>query len=366
MIIAVFIILGIYFIEHAVMLIGIIINSRKPSNNFPGKLPIVSIIVAARNEEDNIGLCIESLLKIDYPGDKLEIILMNDRSTDRTKEIIFSYMEKNPVIKYLEANESIGKLKGKTNALAIAIKKSKGEMIFTTDADIQVRPAWVMEMIKYYDGVTGVVSSFSTIAPKNLWWGMQSFDWLYLLAIACGGNGVNQEISCLGNNMSYRRKAYEEVGGYENIKFSVTEDFMLLHTIREKTKWKAKFPVNIDVMNDTYPCKDVMELYRQKKRWMRGGLDSGYPGVTAGIIEYITNSVFLFGWIFVDIKHYLIYVFSKILIDILFVFIPAKKFKMLKVYIYLLFFEIYFSIYTFLTPFIVIFGGKVVWKEQKL
>lgn len=358
-------ILVFYLLVHSGLFIGIIKNSRKSSNN-PETFPSVSIIVAARNEEDNISDCIESLLKLDYPRDKLEIIMMNDRSTDKTKEIMMSYTQKNPVLKYQETDEQVGKLKGKTNALALAIKRSKGEIVFTTDADIKVKPTWVKEMIRYYDEDTGVISSFSTMIPKNMWWGIQSFDWLYLLGLAAGGNGIQLEISCIGNNMSYRRKAYDEVGGYENIKFSVTEDFMLLHTIRKKTKWKAKFPVNPDIMNDTYPCKDWMELYRQKKRWMRGGLDSDSTGVTVGIAEWLTSTAVLFGWLFIDIRYYLLFVVSKIIIDAVYIFIPALKFKMLKVYLYILFFEIYFVVYSFLTPFILTLGGRVVWKEQKL
>jgi len=364
-IIILFAILAFYLLVHTGLIIGIIQNSKK-SANITEILPSVSIIVAARNEELNIGKCIESLLKLDYPHNKLEIILINDRSTDKTKETMISYTSQNHVLKYLETSEQAGNLKGKTNALAIAIKKSTGEIIFTTDADIQVRPTWVKEMIRYYDEDTGVISSFSTIKPKNLWWGIQSFDWLYLLGLAAGGNGIKLEISCIGNNMSYRRKAYEEVGGYENIKFSVTEDFMLLHTIRKKTKWKAKFPVNIDIMNDTYPCIDIMELYRQKKRWMRGGMDSDSTGVTVGVAEWLASTAVLFGWLFTDISSYLLFVISKILIDAVYVIIPAVKLKMVKVYMYLLFFEIYFIVYSFLTPFILTLGGKVVWKEQKL
>ncbi len=362
---AILILFGFYLLEHLALYIGMIINLKKPGAS-NGEFPTVSVIVAGMNEEENIGACIESLLKTDYPSEKLEIIVMNDRSTDRTKEIMLSYAQNNPVVKYLETDETIGKLKGKTNALAIAIKKSKGEIIFTTDADIIVKPSWIKEMVRYYDSGTGVVNSFTTMELKNTWWSLQSFDWIYLLALASGGNGIKAELSCLGNNMSYRRKAYDEVGGYENIRFSVTEDFMLLHTIRRKTKWKAKFPVNPDVKNDTYPCKDFKELFRQKKRWMRGGLDSSLPGIIVGIIEWATSIVLLFGWIFLDTRFYAFFAVSKIIIDMIFISIPAFKLKMAKVYLYFPLFELYFTVYSFLTPFILLFGGKVIWKEQKL
>src|SRR5260221_8691943 len=122
------IILGLYFIQHLLLFIGIILNLRKP-NEQEHFLPLVSVIVAGRNEEKNIAGCIESLLKLTYPKDKLEIFIVNDRSTDKTGEIMQTYANANPVLKYIEIDKFIGTLKGKVNALAVAIKSAKGEII---------------------------------------------------------------------------------------------------------------------------------------------------------------------------------------------------------------------------------------------
>jgi cellulose synthase/poly-beta-1,6-N-acetylglucosamine synthase-like glycosyltransferase len=361
--IALLIILGLYFIAHIVLFIGLMISIRKPfGNNYS---PTVTVIVAAKNEEENIAGCIESLLKLDYPNELLEIMLVNDHSTDRTKEIMMKYVNANTVLKYIETGESIGKLKGKTNALAVSIKQAKGEIIFTTDADIKVKPGWLREMLKYYDEETGVVSSFSTIEPKNAYWGIQSFDWLYLLGIASSGDGLNHPISCLGNNMSYRMAAYNEVGGYENIKFSVTEDFMLLQTIRNKTKWKSKFPANFLMMNETYPCKDLHELYRQKKRWGKGGTDSHSAGMIVALIVWLGGMGLLFGWL-AGWKIFLLYAIFKMIIDAIYILPVVKEFRMWKVYLYLPLFELYMAVYMIVVPISVTFGGRVVWKEEKM
>ena len=364
---ALYIIIFIYFAEHLVYFFGMLVNLKKGKAEFSEKTyPFVSVIVAARNEETNIGVCIESLLKLDYPRDKLEIIIMNDRSTDRTGEVVRSYLSSNPELVCMEAVETEGRLKGKTRALVQAIKKSKGEIIFTTDADCTVKPSWVKDMVKYFDKNTGVVNSYTIIEPQNVYWGFQSFDWLYLLSIASGADGINNQLSCVGNNMSYRREAYDEVGGYENIKFSVTEDFMLLKTIRDKTKWKVKYPVNENIVNYTLPCADSKELYRQKKRWGKGGLDIRITGFFVGLIGWSSAAAVLFGWLFAGLEVYLLFVISKLLIDTLFVLVPAVKFKMYKVFIYLIPFEIYFALYAFFMPFILLFDRQVVWKEQKL
>jgi cellulose synthase/poly-beta-1,6-N-acetylglucosamine synthase-like glycosyltransferase len=362
-----YIILIFYFTEHLVYFFGMLVNLKKGNAEFSGNTyPFISVIVAARNEENNIGACIDSLLKLDYPPNKLEIIIMNDRSTDKTGEIVKSYLLSNTELVYMEAVETEGRLKGKTRALIQAIEKSKGEIIFTTDADCTVKPSWLKEMVKYYDDRTGVVNSYTIIKPGNIYRGFQSYDWLYLLTIASGADGINNQLSCVGNNMSYRRKAYNEAGGYENIKFSVTEDFMLLKTIRDKTKWKVKYPVNENIVNTTLPCADFRELYRQKKRWGKGGLDIRITGFLVGLIGWSSAIAVLFGWLFVNLQVYLLFVISKLVIDVLFVLIPVIKFKILKLFLYLPFFEIYFALYAFIMPFILLFDRQVIWKEQKL
>ncbi|MGH2575188.1 MAG: glycosyltransferase [Ignavibacteria bacterium] len=363
-----FIIITLYFIEHAVLFTGLLKNLDRSSLTFnnPHDFPSVSIIVAAKNEEFNIGSCINSLLKLVYPDDKLEIIVINDNSADKTKEIIQSYNRGDRRIKYLETKGRIGPLKGKANALAQAIKESKGEIIFTTDADSEVKPTWVKETIKYFDEKTGVVCGYSLMKPKNLFWGIQSFDWLYLLTLCSGADGINKQLSCVGNNMSYRRKTYEEVGGYENIEFSVTEDFKLLHTIKDKTNWGMKFPVNSETLNDTVPCLTYKELYQQKKRWGIGGLDIGIPGYFVGLMGWLTGAMILFSWFFVGIEVYLFLLILKLMIDFLFTFPVIKKFNFYGILKYFISFEIYFALYSLLLPFILILSRRVVWKEQKL
>jgi cellulose synthase/poly-beta-1,6-N-acetylglucosamine synthase-like glycosyltransferase len=369
--IIIYIIFSLFFIEHLILFIGLTKNLPVPSENRSSnknfELPFISIIVAARNEEKVIEPCIKSLVDIDYPHDNFEIILVNDRSTDGTGSIMKKYSS-TPYsnVKYLEIEETQSKLKGKTNALFNAIKTAKGEFIFTTDADIEVKPTWVKEMIKYYDDNIGVVSSYSVMKPEDLNSGIQSLDWIYLLTIAAGSFGLNQPISCVGNNMSYRRCAYDEVGGYEKIKFSVTEDFMLLQTIRKMTKWKSKFPLNNECMNWTLPCTSFMELYRQKKRWTKGGLDASWAGLLAGGLAWLVSAAFLFGWIFASLKIYILFLILKLIIDLVFTLPAVNAFKIPKVYLYIIPFEIYYALYVFFAPFIVLFDRKVVWKEQKL
>lgn len=361
---ALFILISLYVLIHLSLLAGLFKNKRKAGSS--DYEPNVSVVISAKDEEDNIEDCINSLLKLDYPKDKLEIVLVNDRSSDKTGELMMKHSVSNSHIKYVEIKEERGKLKGKANALAQALKSASGEIIFTTDADINVNSKWIKEALKYYEKDTGVVSGFSVIEPKNVAWGVQSVDWLYLLGVASGGDGIGMPISCVGNNMSYKKEAYDELGGYQNIPFSVTEDFMLLQKIHKTGKYKTHFPVNRDNMNITLPCLTLKQLIRQKKRWSKGGLGELNPGMIVGGFSFLTGLVLLFGWIFVSWQTYLLFVLIKVLTDLVFLIPPVTEFKMAKAYLYLILFEYYFALYAVILPLLLVFDWKVVWKDQKI
>lgn len=359
-----------YIIENVILFYGLLRSIRlKKRNLSEDEYPEVSIIVAARNEESVIEDCIISLVNLDYPKNKMEIILVNDRSEDRTGNIMREYQRNYSFITVLnvvsQRRTESRNLRGKANALNQAIKNATGDIIFTTDADIRVKPTWAKELVSYYTENTGVVSSYSIISPKNFFGGIQSLDWLYLLTIACSSFGLNSPISCVGNNMSYRKKAYEEAGGYENLKFSVTEDFLLLQTIRKKTKWSARFPLDEKVMNHTLPCFTLKELYRQKKRWASGGLDSISAGLIIAPFSWIVSTMFLFGWIIFSLESYLLFITIKIVLDLSFIILPLIKFKQIRSLIYFLPFQIYYAAYVFAMPFVLVLDPKIQWKNRK-
>lgn len=362
--IIVFSILGAYLLAHFIMFIGIIINTKKP--RAAGYEPTVSIIICAKDEEASIKDCITSLLELNYPKEKVQVVLVNDRSVDRTKEIMQSYVSEHKMLTYFEITETKGKLKGKANALRQSLDAATGELIFTTDADIQVNRNWVSEIVKYYDKETGVVAGYSVIETKNFFWSLQSADWLYLLSVAAGGDGVGQPISCVGNNMSYRKKAYDEIGGYDKIPFSITEDFMLLQKIHKDGGYKTKFPVNDDTKNITLPCLTLTQLFRQKKRWAAGGMGELNYGMLIGLLGWVTGVIMLAGWAFMDIRLYAAFFLTKLIADSVFLFPAIKEFKMYKVYLYMIFFELYFAAYVIITSILLAIDRKVIWKDQKI
>ncbi|MCL4519229.1 MAG: glycosyltransferase [Thaumarchaeota archaeon] len=201
----------------------------------------VSVVVAAKDEEKNLPGCLQSLLDLEYPKELLEIIVVNDQSVDSTPEIIDSVArEGNLFVRRVDASEG-GSTRGKANALAQGIDMATGEFIFLTDADCFVPPTWILETLKYFDRDTGIVGGVTLISnTARLIYGIQALDWDFLLTVGAGAASIGKPVACLGNNLAFRKKAYDEVGGYRKIRFSVTEDFALFKAVADSRKWKYK------------------------------------------------------------------------------------------------------------------------------
>ncbi len=350
------------------MIVFIRIGSKRASMvGRTDTLPFVSIIIAARNEEDKIERCLEGLSKIDYPSDRNEILFINDQSSDRTGEIIQSWQEKIPTLRYMETKGLIYNLFGKANAIAQAIDESKGEIILTSDADCVVPPTWVKDIVKLYEPEIGCVCGFTLLRHHSIFAGMQSLDWTYLLTVASAGVGWGYPLSAVGNNMSFRRKAYDDVGGYLAVGFSVTEDFALFKAIASKTKWKVRYPIEKNLLVWSEPCPNWRELYLQKKRWGRGGVKIhilGYFIMTIGFLMSvgIVTAPFFISFIWIWFSAFALKLFG----DWLLLHNPLHKLGQKNLLRYFFPFELYYIVYVILLPFIIVLTGRVVWKDRKL
>ncbi len=328
--------------------------------------PSVSVIMAARNEETNIDLCLASLAALRYSG-PLEILVVNDQSTDGTAGIMVQWAARDSRMRVITTKGRIHELHGKANAIAQAIEKSTGEIIITTDADCVVQPDWVERTVEQYDERTGCVCGFTLIKTDGWFSGIQSLDWAFLLTVASAGVGWNRALSAVGNNMSYRRAVYDEVGGYQGVGFSVTEDFALLMAIAYGTKWKVRYSAEASSLVWSKPCSTLKDLYRQKKRWGNGGLDSPLTGFAVMSVGFFLNLAILFLPFFgLPLPLWLAGIAGKFACDAFLLSWPLSRFSRLDLFRYFLHFELYYIIYVTALPFVVFLGGRVVWKDRKL
>jgi cellulose synthase/poly-beta-1,6-N-acetylglucosamine synthase-like glycosyltransferase len=354
------------FYAGEIILFLLALSKKEKKHKHIASFPNVSVVVAARNEEENIERCLRSILQVDYPADKLEVVVADDGSTDRTPEIISKIKQEHNNLKVIRIESQINNLKGKANALAQAIAQTNGEFIFLTDADCEVPRTWIKGMLRHFDEKTGVASGVTIIETGKIFYGMQSLDWAFLLSVAAAVGRLFKPVACIGNNMAFRKEAYIECGGYQNLKFSITEDFALFKAITENGKWGYAFPVDLETLVISKPVKTLKELYHQKKRWGTGGLDTGLLGIAVMSGGFIFHLLLILSPLLIEkISSLLISLVLKFFIDGAFLFKTLRKFKKTSLLKYFPFFELYYIIYVVVLPFVVFFGGKTVWKDRK-
>jgi len=356
------VILSLYFVFTVVVIIGAAKTFPKKEEN---NLPSVSVIVAARNEEKNIVETLKSLDKLDFPENKLEIIIVDDNSTDNTGKIIDEFISGKRKFKKIISIKGKKGLKGKTLAIANGIEHATNEIILTTDADCVVSSLWAKRLASYYfDEKVAMVNGITNQFDDTLFSGMQSADFIYLLTTASGTINMGLPMSCIGNNMSYRKSVYEEVGGYENLDFSVTEDFKLLMAINKLKKYKIIYPIDKDSLVTSKACVSLRELYHQKKRWAVGGLDSEPAGAVLIATAFFTNLMMLLSPFFFSKSVFTLFLF-KIIIDYFFITPVYQKLGLKLQLKHFLLFELYYIIYVVAMPVILLFNRKVKWKGRE-
>jgi 1,2-diacylglycerol 3-beta-glucosyltransferase len=328
--------------------------------------PTVTIVIAARNEEENIGRCLESIAALTYPPRLLEVVVVDDRSTDATANIITTYVERYPHFRQLTAIPGTGQLRGKTNAVTQGIEASTGEIILFTDADCTVPSGWVEETVKYYTSPSiGIVAGFTALRPDNAFASMQALDWFVLFSVAAATVRLRYPVTAVGNNLSVRRSAYDAVGGYRKVPFSVTEDYALFHAITHCPPYEARFPMDEQTLVTSLPCRSWRELYRQKVRWFTGGRGMDIRSLLIFTIPYGLNAALLLSALLTPAWWVAGALGAKFLIDLLLAYPSLRTFRRLALLRHFLLFEVYYILYVLIFPLVVLFATDVVWKERK-
>ncbi len=174
------------------------------------RFPKVSVIVAVRNGEKRIRYLLESLARQDYPSDLLEIIIVNDNSTDRTPIVVSEFItaltdRPDLCIKFI-----YNPFSGKKRAVRYGIEKASGEVIITTDADCIVGPEWVRSHASWYagDGPEMVLAPVVQKAARGFWSHFGVFEFSALQAITEATAVAGHPVMCNAANMSFRRDVY--------------------------------------------------------------------------------------------------------------------------------------------------------------
>lgn len=264
---------GLVIIQYVVLVL-LVKKNWKGHGKPKAFLPEVSILLAARNEEKDLPDLLRSFDQLDYPAEKLQVLIADDRSTDSTGQIISDWVARSKnraLISIREEQVGLFQKNGKANALSILSQEAKGTFFFFTDADCEVPSSWIKEGIGCFESNTGLLIGITQVKGDGFLAKMQGLDWWNTLGIVKVVTDLGLPTTGLGNNMVISREAYEASGGFEHIPFSVTEDLEISKSIRA-AGFKIRHQVSEKFLNKTKAEKNWTALLRQRKRWMAGAM----------------------------------------------------------------------------------------------
>lgn len=236
----------------------------------------VSILIAVRNEEENIQRCLQALAELAYPHACLQILIGNDDSTDNTRALITDFIADKPHFTLCDITEKVGKQAGKANVLTQLASQATGDFWLITDADVAVSPTWVQDVLASFDSPTvGVASHFTWIEVHDIFSACQALEWSQALTIFASFSRLGIAITAQGNNMAMKREAYQATGGYEALPFSVTEDFQLFWAIIKKG-YTFRNVASAKGIVHSLPTPTWNSLFKQRRRWLEGALELGF------------------------------------------------------------------------------------------
>ena len=228
----------------------------------------VSVLIAARNEEENIGRTIDCLLSQDFPKELLEIIIVDDHSTDRTAAIVSSYEDRG--VKLIKLNEGDQLNSYKKLAISRAIEMAQGNIIVTTDADCRMGKCWLKTIVSYFEKHDSYLVSSPVIynEEKSFFERLQTLEFLYLIGLGAAGIGNNNPTTCNGANLAYRRAVFYELGGFKNIdNLASGDDELFLHKVAEKYANRIGFCKSKEAVVYTDAKPTLTSFISQRKRW---------------------------------------------------------------------------------------------------
>ncbi|SJN50332.1 N-acetylglucosaminyltransferase [Sphingobacterium sp. JB170] len=225
-------------------------------------------MIAARNEQNNIGRTIEAILKQEFPKKLLEIIVVDDHSTDNTASIVQSYADQG--VRLLQLNEGDKLNSYKKLAIKRAIDIATGAVIVTTDADCRMGTKWLKTVISCFERTQAYMVSSPVIysEEKSYFERLQTLEFLYLIGLGAAGIGNGSPTTCNGANLAYRRDVFYEMGGFTGIdNLASGDDELLLHKVAEQYADRIFFCKSLDAAIYTDAKTTLGSFINQRRRW---------------------------------------------------------------------------------------------------
>lgn len=229
-----------------------------------GNTPKVSIVLPAYNEGKYIADCLQTITELDYPKNSLEVIVVDDGSTDDTFKIAKSFEQKSSLIKaYTKKNG------GKGAALNFGIKMASGELVATMDADSYLTKNVLKELVPYFDDplVMAATPAVKIRESNNFLKELQRVEYMMILFSRKLLSYIDSVPVTPGPFSIFRSSVFEKIGYFDE--HNLVEDQEIALRIQAHN-FKIKSSLTAEVL--TEPPENLPDLVKQRVRWQRGGI----------------------------------------------------------------------------------------------
>ena len=329
----------------------------------------ISVIIPARNEEENIGKLLSSIEKQTYPKHLFEVIVVDDHSTDNTATIVNSYSFAKLIKLELDNINSY-----KKKAIETGITAASGDLIVTTDADCIVQENWLKTIAAFKEKANAV---FIT-APVVMEYGsgllqiFQSLDFLVLQGITAASVQKRIHNMCNGANLAYERKAFFEVNGFSGIDHIASgDDMLLMQKIAQQFPGKISYLLSKDAIVTTEAPKTWKEFFSQRIRWASKATNYNDIKIFCALfLVYFFNCTLLALFITGFWIHFLWLglggiLILKTIIEFIFIYPVAKFYNQQKLLTLFPFFQPLHIVYTVIAGWLGVFGS-FEWKGRRV
>jgi len=357
-----------YILMSLLVIIGFTLYPYVSKSKFdPQK---VSIIIAARNEEASIEQCLSSIIQQNYPKHLMEIIVVDDASTDQTFKVTAELLSHSGIEHRILNNPQH---LGKKRSLKIAIEQSNSEIIICRDADtFSISNNWLSTIVNYMASSKKefVICPIAIDHTKGILSSLQETETAILSLFTIASAYFKAPFLASGANLAFTKRLFYETGAYEgHLNIASGDDIFFLEKVKKLDRQKIGYLKNKEAIVYTFPEKDLSGLIQQKTRWSSKLFKN--PNVInwlSALIIGVSNFAWIMGLFYSVLKpqnspSILIFILSKLLIDILLVFLASSFIKVktgtLKVALLAVIYPFYASLVAVLTVFV-----KPKWKSN--
>ena len=336
----------------------------------------ISVIIPARNEEENILSCLKSVCNQVYPVELLQIIAVDDCSTDKTWELLQNFFPAETELFSLRLTEvkDTDFSAHKKRAIQSGISVARGELIVITDADCNHLPDWLRTIALFYEERKPAFIAAPVVynIDASILQVFQAMDFMILQGITGAVVYKKTMNMCNGANLAYKKDVFIKVNGFEGIDHIASgDDMLLMHKIAKKHPDKIHYLKSKQAIVSTRPMKTWRAFFEQRIRWASKAKHYRDKRIILVLLlVYLFNLSFLALAIAGFFCHsYWLYLaglwLAKTIVELPFVYAVASFFSKQSLVKYFFFFQPLHIFYTIVSG---LFGqfGRYEWKGRRV